>query len=612
MVSKRALVPFTHGEVKPAGWLLGQLRIQAQGLSGNLDKVWPDIRDSRWIGGDRDGWERVPYWLDGFIPLAYLLDDDDLKARAKRYVDGILDRQEDDGWICPCPKEQRGAYDMWALILILKVLAMYGDLSGDERIQPAVEAALKNFGAHIRHNTIFDWAATRWYEALIPIFWLYERTGEPWLIELAHRLQAEGVDYKKIFDPYLDQEPYPYWTFLTHVVNLGMALKQEGLVSRMSGGDADAFALKMHETLLKYHGMAVGHFTGDECVSGDSPVQGSELCSVVEAMYSFEELLAVGGNPHWGDACERLAFNALPATNSPDMWTHQYVQMTNQVRCSRLPEGHVVFRTNGPEAHVFGLEPNYGCCTANFNQGWPKFAMATFMKTENGVASALIAPSSVTFKQGDADVCVTLETDYPFRACAKYTVTASAPVEMELSLRIPGFAKSATVDGQPAVPGAFHTITKTWSGTTSVDVQFRFEAELVDRPRDMRALWRGPLLYSVAIEEEWKRVEYEHNGVERKYPYCDYAISPKSAWNYGFAGDSFEAQEKPVGDCPFSPDGAPVEIMAQLAEIDWPEQHGICAVEPQSRKPLGAARAVRMIPYGCTNLRMTEMPVVEK
>ena len=63
------------GEIKPEGWLLNQLRIQAAGLSGNLDKFWPDIKDSKWIGGSAEGWERVPYWLDGFIPLAWLLDD---------------------------------------------------------------------------------------------------------------------------------------------------------------------------------------------------------------------------------------------------------------------------------------------------------------------------------------------------------------------------------------------------------------------------------------------------------------------------------------------------------------------------------------------------------
>ena len=98
---------FTSREIKPSGWLKRQLRIQAEGLAGNLDRVWPDVRDSRWIGGDREGWERVPYWLDGFVPLAWLLEDARLIARAKKYIDAIIDSQCADGWICPCAEEER-------------------------------------------------------------------------------------------------------------------------------------------------------------------------------------------------------------------------------------------------------------------------------------------------------------------------------------------------------------------------------------------------------------------------------------------------------------------------------------------------------------------------
>ena len=74
------------GALRPKGWLKKQLEIQAEGLSGHLDQVWPDIRDSAWIGGKAEGWERVPYWLDGFIPLAYLLQKEELIARAKKYI----------------------------------------------------------------------------------------------------------------------------------------------------------------------------------------------------------------------------------------------------------------------------------------------------------------------------------------------------------------------------------------------------------------------------------------------------------------------------------------------------------------------------------------------
>ena len=611
MLQKMKFTPFTHGEIKAQGWLLRQLRIQAEGLSGHLDKVWPDIRDSKWIGGDRDGWERVPYWLDGFIPLAYLLDDEDLKARAKRYIDGILSGQEEDGWICPCAKEARDTYDVWAFMLILKVFALYADLSGDERIQDAMTRALRCLEKHLHHHTLFNWGAARWYECLIPIFWLYDKAPEEWLIDLCYRLRTQGMDYEKTFAPYRDQNWKRQWTFDTHVVNLAMCLKQEALMVRLTGGDPDAFALKAHETLRRYHGMAVGHFTGDECVAGTSPVQGSELCSVVEAMYSFEQLLAASGNPHWADEAERLAFNALPATTGADMWTHQYDQMTNQIRCERLPEDHVVFGTNGPESHLFGLEPNFGCCTANFNQGWPKFALSAFMRAEDGVASCLIAPSEVCFAHEGVRVSVRLETEYPFKGGARYTVTADAPVTLALHLRIPSAAKRARVDGEAAQPGTFYTVSRTWEGTQTIDVQFDFACELAERPGDMRCLWRGPLLYSVAIAERWEKREYTNQGVERKYPYCDYEIYPQSAWNYAFTDEQFDVREKEIGAYPFSASEPPVEILANLAPVDWPEAYGVCLPAPASRKAQGPVQTVRMIPYGCTNLRMTEMPVAE-
>src|SRR5690349_12111462 len=62
-----AFKPLPLGSIKPQGWLLEQLRLQGGGLSGHLDEFWPDVKDSGWKGGKAEGWERAPYWLDGFI-----------------------------------------------------------------------------------------------------------------------------------------------------------------------------------------------------------------------------------------------------------------------------------------------------------------------------------------------------------------------------------------------------------------------------------------------------------------------------------------------------------------------------------------------------------------
>lgn len=606
---KYAFLP--PSSIRPEGWLRRQLRIQADGLAGQLDRVWPDVSDSKWIGGEHEGWERVPYWLDGFIPLAWLLDDEDMKTRARRYVEHIMDSQEEDGWICPCEKKDRIHYDVWVVFLICKVLAMYADFTGDERAADAVEKALKQLNSQLNDCTLFGWGQARWFECYVPILWLYEKRPEnEWLLSLAHKLRVQGMNWRYFFEDWHCEKPdrKGYWTFLTHVVNIAMALKAEALIGHLEDCPVHENAKHALEQLWRDHGMAVWHFTGDECLSGLSPIHGSELCSVVEAMYSYEHLIQFTGEVFWSDLLERIAYNALPATISPDMWSHQYDQMTNQIRCVPFEKDQHPFITNNEESHIFGLEPNYGCCTSNMGQGWPKFALSAIMKSADGLAVTAIAPVSAKIEVNDVPVEVRIETDYPFKNSYRVHIKADQPVPFALKLRIPGFAFDGMVDGQPAGDGV---ISRCWQGEETVSVTFQTKAQLRERPEGMVCLEDGPLLFSVAPGTEWTKVEYVRDGVERKFPYCDYHITPTSDWNYAFAGTELIREESAVGDVPFSPDAPAVTLSAQMVQISWAEENGACTPLPQSTEPMGDPVFIRLIPYGCTTLRMTEMPLVK-
>jgi hypothetical protein len=86
LLKQRSFTPVPLGAIQPEGCLMQQLQIQARGLSGALDQFWPDIKDSSWFGGQAEGWERAPYWLDGVIPLAHLIGDEALMQRIESYV----------------------------------------------------------------------------------------------------------------------------------------------------------------------------------------------------------------------------------------------------------------------------------------------------------------------------------------------------------------------------------------------------------------------------------------------------------------------------------------------------------------------------------------------
>ena len=596
---------YTSKELKPEGWLRRQLEIQAEGLSGNLHKIWPDIRDSAWVGGNCEGWERVPYWLDGYIPLAYLLEDEEMIATAKKYIDSIIGKQQSDGWLCPCKKEKRAEYDTWALQLICKTLKVYYDCSGDERISEVIYKAFRNYYDLLKSGEIslFSWGKFRWFESFITLNFLFEKYGEEWIKDLAKIIKTQGFDYSTTSYKWL--KPSHKWQMNTHIVNLTMMLKSEAVSHELLGMDYTDKAETFRQILDNYNGTAFEGFTGDEVLSGLDPTKGTELCAIVEQMYSYELLYAFTGDKKWAERLEILGFNALPATLSEDMWTHQYVQQVNQIACQKTMI-ITPWSTNGPYANTFGLEPNYGCCTANFNQGWPKFALSTFMHKDNTIINAVMMPSVLR----DNGVTIRLETNYPFENTMHYIIEADR--EFDFMIRIPSFAQNLKVNGENTESKDLTFAIK--KGKTEISVQFSATPYLKERPYSLYALQMGSLLFSVPIAYEKKIREYERKGVQRKFPYCDYQFIPKTPWNYGFADKNFEINYKAVSSVPFSQENPPITIKANMKQIDWGLKFpykSVCRKAPKSTEPLSDVETLELYPYGCSRLRMTEMPILK-
>ena len=597
---------FTTNEIKPKGWLYKQLRIQAKGLSGNLDKVWPDVRDSSWIGGTKDGWERVPYWLDGFIPLAYFLEDEDMIARAKKYINAIISKQNDDGWLCPCSKENRANYDAWAVFLMTKVLTVYYECSKDEKIPDVIYRTLKNYYELISTEQIklFGWAEYRWFEFFIAINFTYERCKEDWLKDLAKIIKKQGSDYEACAVHW--DTPRNEWAFYTHIVNIAMMLKYEAVSCELLDTEYKDIAEKLRGVLKQYNGTVVEIFTGDECLSGISPIQGTELCAVVEQMYAYELLFAYTGDSKWAERLEILAFNALPATISDDMWTHQYVQMNNQIACQKFIDTKPIFRTNGPESHLFGLEPNFGCCTANFNQGWPKFALSSFMYNDEGVINVVPVPCQL--KTSDFDI--TLDTNYPFDNTLKYTIDSNKDFKFEI--RIPADAENIIINEKKASTDdlKFNIVA---GEKCEITVSFVFNPHFEEYSYNLKYVKCGSLVFSLPIKFEKIMHEYVRNDVERKFPYCDYELIPQSDWNYAFADASLSVETKTPGEVPFSVDEPPITIATKMKKIDWGFEEGyttVCAKTPKSLETVSDTEDIKLVPYGAAKLRMTVMPLI--
>lgn len=614
LAGTNAFAPLPLGSVKPRGWLRRQLQIQADGLSGHLDEFWPSLVGSAWLGGKGENWERGPYFMDGLVPLAYLLDDAKLIAKAHRWVAWTIEHPEPSGWIGPRnPKN-----DWWPNFVTLKVLTQYQEATGDARVIPLIERYVAYQLKTQPTLPLQEWAIYRWGDEVVSLLWLYNRTGDPDALELAKLMARQGYDWKAHYADFrfpgkVDQKDA---TLKTHVVNNAMAIKTSVVWSQVSKDASDRQAIyRLLEVMDKYHGMPQGVHGGDEHYAGNSPVQGTELCAVAESMYSLELAIGILGDPALGDRLEKIAYNALPGTFDKTMWAHQYDQQPNQVLCSLNRRD---WTTNGPESNLYGLEPNFGCCTANMHQGFPKYAASLWMATaDGGIAAVAYAPSEMhTVVKGGLPVHVVEDTEYPFRDRIKLTIEPEKPAEFPVVLRIPKWAAGATVrvNGKAAVAvnsGTFHRLARRWQSGDTVELALPMAPRVTRWYRNTVAIERGPLVYSLRIGEDWRKLR-------DKAPAADWEVHPTTGWNYGLlvnektVGRQVKVSERPVGDYPFSPEGAPVVLTAPGRKLpQWTMANGSAAPPPQGPVTSTAqTEEVTLIPYGAAKLRITLFPEV--
>ena len=616
------------GSIRPQGWLLAQLKIQANGLSGHLGETWPDVGpNSGWLGGSGESWERGPYYLDGLVPLAYQVDDPRLKATAQKFVDWTLEHQAPNGMIGPASNN-----DWWPRIVILKALTQYAEVTNDPRMIPVMEKYFRYQQQQLPTRPLRDWGKFRWQDEVLSVLWLYNRTGSANLLALARLLQQQGYDWQaqyanfrythRITQDFLAQckrDGLKDIGLATHGVNNGQAIKAGPVWSLISGSPTDRRAvLRMISELNQYHGLPNGMFSCDEHLAGLDPSQGSELCTVVESMFSLEQSLAILGDVSLGDRLERLAYNALPGALTDDMWAHQYNQEPNQVECSLHQKP---WTTDGPESNLYGLEPNFGCCTANFNQGWPKFASSLFMlsgeqntSAQDGLVAAVYAPCEVRAMVRGTPVHVIEETDYPFRGGVRLTIRPDSPLRFPLRLRIPEWASGTTlrVNRQmaPAPESAtFACLERTWNSGDTVEITFPMKPTVSRWFHNSVAIERGPLVFSYGIGESW--VKLRDRGLT-----ADWQVFPTDAWNYALQLDtdslteSIAVQESKVGEGPFTRQHTPVRLNVKARQlIEWRAEDG--AANPLPPSPVTseeAEKTITLIPYAAAKLRITAFP----
>jgi len=654
------------GSIKPDGWLLEQLITMKDGLTGHLDEVYAPVVGPRngWLGGDGDGWERGPYWLDGLVPLAYILDDRNLKDKAMKWIEWSIENQSEDGYFGPVefliePEPETGLQktrrqDWWPKMVMLKVLQQYYSATGDKRV---IELMTEYFRYQLKHlpETPLDywsfWANRRGGDNLMVVYWLYNITGEEFLLDLGSLIHKQTFPWTEIFlnercyeggelthlYPYNVTDKYPFDTELIsrlcvkqlqsfHCVNLAQGIKEPVIFYQQKPDPVYLKAVKKAFSDIKeFHGQPQGMFGGDEPIHGKNPTQGVELCSVVELMFSLENILTITGDIQYAGHLEKIAYNALPAQIKPDFSSRQYFQSANQVMLTRHRHNFYEEDNHGGTDLCFGLLTGYPCCTCNMHQGWPKFIQNLFYSTrKNGVAALIYAPCHVNMLVSDSiPVKIVEETNYPFDENIKFTINCPDGTQFPFELRIPSWCSHAEVrlNNERFLTPAANTlciIDREWSDGDQIKLILPMEIDFSRWVENSVVVERGPLVYSLRIFEEWSaRDDGDRFGSFEE-------VRPLDPWNYGLMESAIADPKtgfkviKTGSDIlhPWSAKNTPIEITTQGKTIpEWELYLEMPGPLPHSLPPKhlvdSIPKEITLIPYGCTKLRITEFPVVK-
>ena len=650
------------GTVRPDGWLKHQLNLMCNGTVGHLDELSPFLDDDNgWLQPKKDytgatdanikgGWEEAVYWIRGLYPLAVITDNTKLLDKALKYIEAILASGDDDGFYGARQNKKvmgndgKAIPDLWPNMLVNDFLILYYEVTEDPRVislltnffqfcraipenQFLAVAGWANYAEEMEShgNWKIDIQYRRAGDMIPHIYWLFNKTGEDWLLPLARRFFDNIAPYfpARKHDPIYLNPPEDYLD--PHVVHFAQRYGYFGMYSQQ---DDPEFRLAQGEYWYHQHFATWGQhprgiFSADEMIrSGKTdPRQCFETCTMIEFAKHYYELGRITGDTLYADRTEDIMLNHFPVTHDRELKGLHYLTASNQVQLDK-EQGRDLFNDHKgmmfPYSGLSSYPTGYRCCQHNAGSSWPWYAQNLWQSTsDNGLCLWLYGACHLESTVGVSGktVRITEETNYPFSGSVKLQVVAKEPVRFPLYLRIPRWCTEAvvTVDGEEfstSQKSGYVKVEGEWRNN-SIEIELRMGISWTRWPRSGAAtLDRGPLSYSVRIEERWVPLLTNPN-------WPSHEVFPASNWQYALAHPSKQMPSvevsEDIADQPWTVEDAPIKITLQGKTLSsWGIVDKMVAPLPTSPvKGEGNMQDITFIPLGCARLRVSCLPITE-
>lgn len=568
--------PIPYGNIEVAGWMRDWAILTKDGLVGKntaFEKGWENGMPEPFLN------EQSAYWIDGMLRTGYILQDTALIKRAQNDIDAFLTNKKHES--------------CWAMAVYGRAIMAYYRATGDARILKSMSqlyatADLNGF-----------WEITKLFGNLQPIFGEGVTADIPSIVrnEPRNLVQAEamleafsyGGDSILLKNALSALKKYDK-RFINHFLyreretcnnNNGCLLSMHGVtyneinklwaLAYLYTGNIDYLqtSINAYTEIDDNNMMPFGVNSSEENLMGIDAVGSSETCNISDFINSNIALFRVTGNSIYGDKIERALFNAGGTAWSHDCKQHVYSQSPNKIS----------FLDNLKSKGHYEYKPTHDplCCTANITRMIPNYVLHSWMATpDNGVAAMLYGPSKVSINvANNVEVIIVEKTDYPFDENIFLNIKSPNPVKFPLYLRIPKWCKNpiVSIDNKRVNISinkkGFMVINRSWNVETTVKIKFDMQPKCITgktKSNGARSslnlsktliaglpyvfVERGPLLYTLKIENENTKFRYAINPLKADFVVLKNAFPTQFNWEIVTNSIQLNAQAIEWNECP--------------------------------------------------------------